>query len=328
MKKICYFVVLTAMAVFCSACNKTSAQQGEQAQSADATEENNTLTKEEKEELPPVLAVCVKELPLFAPFNEGDIINGGRDLKQTPEKYTKLILDDVVYDVTYKGEKNKELKNDESTINQYYYKNNDAMKGQLFDYADPKAIASHLKTHGDMTAEGEVIPQEYADGILVSADYLKGRTVMKVRATTTEAPGEPQFPADIVEKVEKILGQKVDQSRIAYLFGKDECQFGVMRTKPNDKYGVAAWVLADGKDVCVWTDTCEVVKEENRIYWSSIDPDEYMEPIVKAVVKGENGYEIYAIHMNTDEMAHYYLMRQKGNKMQQTSMGSFYQQYE
>ncbi|MBR5688614.1 MAG: hypothetical protein IKX36_11765 [Prevotella sp.] len=328
MKKICYLVVWVAMAVCFSACNKTPAQQAEQRQTADATDDSNTPKQTEEAELPPVLAVCVKGLPLFAPFNEGDIINGGRDLKQTPEKYTKLILDDTVYDVTYQGEKNKELKNDESAINEYYYKNNDAMKGQLYDYADPKAIENHLKTHGDMTAEGEIIPQEYADGILVPADYLKGRTVMKVMATTTEAPGEPQFNTDIVAKVEKMLGQKVEQNRIAYVFGKDECLFGVMRTKPNDKYGVAAWVLAEGKDVSIWTDTCEVVKEENRIYWSSIDPDEYMEPIVKAVVKGDKGYEIFTIHMNTDEMAHYFLMRQKGDKMTQTSMGSFYQRYE
>ena len=325
MKKIMFLVM--AVVVSLCACNKKTAQQAEQEKSGVAEVTENAVAQDEVADLPPVLAVCVKGLPLFTPFNEGDIINGGKDLKQTPEKYTKLILDDAVYDVTYQGEKNKDLKQDDSYLNEYYYKNADAMKGQLYDYADPKAIENHLKTHGDMTAEGEIISQDFADGILVPADYLKGRTVIKVRPTTTEAPGEPQFPADIVATVEKLLGQKVEQNRIAYVFGKDDCLFGVMRTKPNDQYGVAAWVLADGKDVCIWTDTCEVVKEEKRVYWSNIDPDEYMEPIVKAVVKGENGYEIYAIHMNTDEMARYFIMRQKGNRMKQIPMGSFYQRF-
>ena len=325
MKKI-MFLAMAALVGLC-ACDKKPAQQAEQEKTADAEVTEKAAQQEEVADLPPVLAVSVNGLPLFAPFNEGDIINGGKDLKQTPEKYTKLILDDAVFDVTYQGEKNKDLKNDDSYLNEYYYKSADAMKGQLYDYADPKAVEKHMKTHGDMTAEGEIIPQEYADGILVPADYLKGRTVVKVRRTTTEAPGEPQFSADIVAKVEKLLGQKVEQNRIAYVFGKDDCLFGVMRTKPNDKFGVAAWVLADGKDVSIWTDTCEVVKEENRVFWSDIDPDEYMEPIVKTVVKGDNGYEIYLIHMNTDEMANYFIMRQKGNRMKQIPMGSFYQRF-
>ena len=61
-----------------------------------------------KEEVPPVVAIYVNGLPLFAPFNEGDIIDNGRILKQSPEKYNKFILNGQVFDVTYKEEKNKD----------------------------------------------------------------------------------------------------------------------------------------------------------------------------------------------------------------------------
>jgi hypothetical protein len=103
-----------------------------------------------------------------------------------------------------------------------------------------------------------------------------------------------------------------------------------MQTKPNDKYAIAAWVLAEGNNVSIYTDTCEVVNEEgeSRVYWSNYDPDEYMEPNIVAVVKGENGLDIYTQHMNTDETSYYYLMRQEGKKMKQINLGGFYQMYE
>lgn len=320
MKRTIFFVLTVAMVLF--ACKK---QSGDQV--AGAAKENATTSQSVETEAPPVLAVSVNGLPLFAPFNGGDIADGGRVLKDHPEKYTKYILNDAVYDVTYQGEKNKDLKEDDSYLNEYYFKIQDSMKGQLYSYSDPKAIEQHMKTHGDMTAEGQIIPQEYADGILVTADYLKGRSPLKVTATTTEAPGEPTFPSDVVANVEEMIGQKVEMSRIVYIVSANdkEYRFGVMRAKPNDQYGIAAWVLAGGDDVSVWTDTCEVVKEEHRVYWSSYDPDEYMEPKILAVLKGEKGFDIYALHMNTDETAHYFLMRQKGKKMERIPLGGFYQ---
>lgn len=281
-----------------------------------------------KEEVPPVVAIYVNGLPLFAPFNEGDIIDNGRILKQSPEKYNKFILNGQVFDVTYKEEKNKDLEHDNSYYNQYVYQSKDEMKGQLFSYANVKAVEDYVKTLGDASAEGDVSTLDYADGILVTDDYLKGRSVMKFVPTTTEDPTEPQFPAAIVEKVGKMLGQKIESSRIAYVIGADEYDFGVMKTKPNDKFGIAAWVLAKGDEVSVWTDTCRVDESEHRIYWSSYDPDEYMEPAVYAVVKGENGLDIYVAHVEIDEMVNHYLIRQEATRMKRISTGNFYQMYE
>ncbi|MBR5729667.1 MAG: hypothetical protein IKX61_05605 [Prevotella sp.] len=327
MRKIFFFIL--AMILCLWACGNQ-----QKPQTAQLENNNNQLTESASTvsgdigEVPPVLVSCVKGLPLFAPFNDGDILNEGRTLKQSPEKYTKLIMFDQVFDVSYKEEKNKNLEHDESYLNQYVYKNKDAMKGQLFDYANPKAIDEFLQTHGDMNVEGHAEPLEYTEGILVSADYLQGRSVLPFMATTTEDPDAPEFPAEIVKKVEKMLGESVEKNRISSILGKDEYKFGVMRTRPNAKYGIAAWVLARGSDVCVWTDTCEVDAGEGRIYWSNYDPDEYMEPNVVAVVKGKNGLDIYTMHMSTDETANYYLMRQEGTQMKRSSLGGFYQMYE
>lgn len=317
------------------ACNDKAKQSSEQGKTANQPQTENSANAaatngEEGTDVPPVLAVCMNGLPLFAPFNGGDIINEGRILKQSPEKYTKLILNDATFDVTYKEEKNKDLENDDSYLNQYVSRQADKMKGQTYNYADAKAIDKYLKTQGDMTPEGEIVPRSFHYGILASADYLQGRSVIKSTDTTTEDPDGPEFPADVVAKVEKMLGQKVEKSRISSVFGKDEYDFGVMRTKPNDKFGIAAWVLAKGNEVSVWTDTCEVVNEEgvSRVYWSNYDPDEYMEPQIIAVVKGEKGLDIYAEHMATDETQNYYLIRQEGDKMKQIGMGGFYIMYE
>lgn len=323
------FILLMAMMLCLWACGNQSKPQNAQVE-ADSNQQAETVSivTEDIGEVPPVLVSCVKGLPLFAPFNDGDILNEGRTLKQSPEKYTKLIMGDQVFDVTYKEEKNKNLKNDESYLNQYVYKSKDAMKGQLFDYANPKAIDEFLQTHGDKNAEGQSEPLDYTEGILVSADYLKERSVVLFMATTTEDPDALEFPSEIVKKVEKMLGQSVEKNRISSILGKDEYKFGVMRTRPNDKYGIAAWVLSRGSDVCVWTDTCEVDAGEGRVYWSNYDPDEYMEPNIVAVVKGKNGLDIYTMHMSTDETANYYLMRQDGNRMKRSSLGGFYQMYE
>lgn len=315
------------------ACNDKP-KQSEATPASDATKTENTEAAannaEESADVPPVVAACVNGLPLFAPFNGGDIIGEGRILKQSPEKYTKLILKETVLDVTYKEEKNKNLGEDGSSLNEYFFKSADKMKGQIYNYADQNAYEKYMKSHGDMTAEGEIIPMEYTTGVLASADYMQGRSVLKVSATTTEDPEGPEFPASVVSKVEKMLGQKVEKNRVAYVFGNDEYDFGIMQTKPNDKYGIAAWVIAKGNEVCLWTDTCEVVTEEGekRVMWSNYAADEYNEPAILTVVKGKNGLDIYAEHMSTDEMVNYYQMRQKGDKMKRTAMGGFYIQYE
>ena len=321
-------LALAVMTGLC-ACNDKPKQNSEQTPSEGTAK--TEVAAQESAEVPPILAPCVNGLPLFAPFNEGDIIDEGRILKQSPEKYTKFIMGDEVFDVTYKEEKNKDLDHDGSYLNQYFYKSKDLMKGQVYNYADPKAVENFLKTHGDMTVEGDIVPRDYWEGILVSADYLKGRSVIRHFPTTTEDPDGPEFSANVIANVEKALGMKVEKNRISCLFGKnDEYQFGIMQTKPNDKYAIAAWVLAEGNNVSIYTDTCEVVNEEgeSRVYWSNYDPDEYMEPNIVAVVKGENGLDIYAQHMNTDETSYYYLMRQEGTKMKQINLGGFYQMYE
>ena len=202
------------------------------------------------------------------------------------------------------------------------------MKGQLFSYADPKAIEHYMMTHGDVMPEGDFEPMTYTYGIIVGADYLKDRSIMSFYSTTTEDPTEPQFSQDVIAKVEKALDAKVEHNRISHIIGDEEYQLGIMRTQPNDKYGIAAWVLAKGDDITVWTDTCEVAEDEHRIYWSNYDPDEYMEPVILAVVKGENGLDIYCCHMSTDETVNYMVMRQQKSRFVKYDMGSFYQMYE
>ena len=278
--------------------------------------------------VPPVVAVWVKDLPLFAPFNDGDIFNEGKTLKQDPKKYTHFIVDEKVFDIMYQGEKNKALEHDGSYLNQYEYQSKDEMKGQLFKFVDTKKIEQHMNTHGDMLPEGEIIPREYACGIIIGKDYLKDRTVLPFNATTTEDPNEPQFSKDVIRKVEKTLHTTVEKNRIIYIIGEEEYQLGIMQTKPNDKYGIAAWVLAKDGDITIWTDTCRVDENEHRVYWSDYDPDEYHELGVIAVVKSKDGLDIYCNHMSTDETVNFFLMRQRKAKFMKYRLGSFYQMYE
>ena len=156
-------LALAVMTGLC-ACNDKPKQNSEQTPSEGTAK--TEVAAQESAEVPPILAPCVSGLPLFAPFNEGDIIDGGRILKQSPEKYTKFIMGDEVFDVTYKEEKNKDLEHDGSYLNQYFYKSKDLMKGQVYNYADPKAVENFLKTHGDMTVEGDIVPRDYWEGIL------------------------------------------------------------------------------------------------------------------------------------------------------------------
>ena len=196
MKKTTIWAI-AVMTCLC-ACNDKP-KQSETTSASDATKTENAEAAannaEESADVPPVVAACVNGLPLFAPFNGGDIIGEGRILKQSPEKYTKLILKETVLDVTYKEEKNKNLGEDGSSLNEYFFKSADKMKGQIYNYADQNAYEKYMKSHGDMTAEGEIIPMEYTTGVLASADYMQGRSVLKVSATTTEDPEGPEFPA-------------------------------------------------------------------------------------------------------------------------------------
>ena len=325
-KNIFIYALLALLTIGCTSKKQPAGDPNNEASNTGSTA-TQTATLEGTE-VPSVLAVSVNGLPLFAPFNEGDLMGSGQALRETPEKYTLVLLGESSFEVNYKEEKNKQLANDESYLNQYIYQSQDKMKGQVYAYADAKAVEKYLSTHGDMTAEGEVIPRTYAEGILVSADYMKGRSLLNFYPTTTEDPDSPQFSPDIIAQVEKQLGAKVEKNRIVNVIGDEEYYFGIMTTQPNDKYGIAVWVLAKGNDLCLRTDTCEVDKEEGRVYWSSFDPDEYMEPVVIAVVKGADGLDIYCMHATTDETMNYMLMRQKGNKMQKYDMGGFYQQYE
>ena len=59
-------------------------------------------------DVPPAFAVYVKGQPLFVPFNEGDVLSKGEQLKSNPGKYTKFIIGGKCFDVNYKEEKNKE----------------------------------------------------------------------------------------------------------------------------------------------------------------------------------------------------------------------------
>lgn len=291
----------------------------------DATEADDVWSGDD---VLPVLAVCVKGQPLFAPFNDGGIAGGGQMLRQSPDKYTQFILGEEAYGITYQKEKNPQLKEDTSYLNQYLLQTADGMKGQLYAYTDPSAIDHYMMTHGDVLPEGDFIPTGYACGVAVGADYLKDHSIVSFYSTTTEDPDSPQFPKDVVASVEKALGAKVEKNRVSHIIGDNEYRFGVMRTKPNDKYGVAAWVLAKGSDITIWTDTCEVVAEEHRIYWSSIDPDEYMEPDIIAVTKGKDGLDIYSSYSSTDETVNYWLMRQKRSTFEKLDLGSYYQMYE
>ena len=332
MKKISLLtsVLVVLIAVIAMGCAKGKEAGNATSESASTASADNVSAAGawEGDEVPPVLAVYVKGLPLFAPFNEGDIIDEGKVLRQSPERYTQFIMGEEAYGIAYQEEKNKDLEHDTSYLNQYVYKSADGMKGQLFSFADPKAIELYMTTHGDVMPEGDLIPMEYTYGIIVGADYLKDHSITSFYSTTTEDPTEPQFGKEVIAKVEKALGAKVETNRVSHIIGDEEYQFGVMRTQPNDKYGIAAWVLAKGNDITLFTDTCEVVEEEHRVYWSNYDPDEYMEPGILAVMKGKNGLDIYCTHMSTDETTNYMLMRQKSSKFVKFDMGGFYQMYE
>ena len=323
-------LTIASMAIFLFGCTMSKQPNNTSGESSENTTAKGAQF--EDTDVPPALAVYVNGLPLFAPFNEGDIMAEGKMLRQSPEKYTKFILNGACLDITYKEEKNKDLDHDTSYINEYYYQMEDeetgqkldGMKGQIFSFADAKAVEKYMQTHGDRTEEGELIPMDYTDGIIVSADYLKDRTVMEGHYTTTEDPLGPQFDASTEAAVEKIVGAQVLKNRIRYVIG-DEYHFGIMTTQPNDKFGVAAWVLEKAGEVTVWTDTCEVI--DGEINWSNYDPEEYNEPCIIAVVKGKEGLDIFCTHMSTDESVNYYLMRQRGKKMTRYPMGSFYQRY-
>ena len=328
-------MILACLIMACCALSCANNDKKSDEKTAEQSEVKNVSTEvnlPEGMDVPPVLAIYVSELPLFAPFNEGDLMNGGKVLKETPEKYTKFILGERVFDVTYKEEKNKELEHDGSYYNQYIYHTKDEMKGQLFSLANEKVVEAYLYSIGHFVigcgdaSAGEGFEFAYDDGILVSADYMKGRTVMKTMATKTEGPTEPQFSSNVISQVEKMVGAKVESNRIAYIFGDNEYSFGVMKTKPNDKYALAVWVLSKGNDVSIATDTCEV--EGGQVYWSNYDPDEYLEPSVLTVVKGKNDLDIYCNHASTDETMNYMLMRQEGKVMRKFDMGGFYQMYE
>ena len=312
--------LMTIIILGCSMGKQPAKTSGEEP--ASAANDNNLP---DGMEVPPVMAFCVKGLPLFAPFNEGDLLDEGKILRQSPEKYTKVIFGDTSFDISYKEEKNKDLEHDNSYLNQYYYQSKDEMKGQIFNYADANAVAQYLNDHGFRTDEGELIEMEYTDGIMVSDDYLKDRTIMKAYSTTTEDPDGPQFDASTVAAVEKAVGAKVLKNRISYVIG-DEYNFGIMTTQPNENYGIAAWVLDKAGDVTLWTDTCEVI--DGEVNWSNYDPEEYNEPGIIAVVKGKEGLDIFCNHMETDETVNFILMRQKGKKFQQFHLGGFYQLYE
>jgi len=315
-------MTIVAVAVVLLACGSKTPNAGN---NTDGSGADQTNVAQQVADVPPVLAVYVKGLPLFAPFNEGDLMAEGKALRESPEKYTKFIINGTCLDISYQEEKNKGLEHDDSYLNQYLYQSKDKMKGQLFRFADAKAMDQYLQSHGDMTAEGELLTMDYIDGVIVSADYMKNRSVLEGSPTTTEDPDGPQFDAATVAAVEKVVGAKVLKNRISYVAG-DEYHFGVMTTQPNDQYGVAAWVLEKAGEVAVFTDTCEVV--DGEVYWSNYDPEEYNEPAILAMVKGKDGIDIFCSHMETDEQVNYILMRQRGKKMQKNSMGGFYQLYE
>lgn len=323
-------VFVSLIAVIAIGCTKAKEEGNTAGESKNATNASKGAVEVawEGDEVPPVFAVCVKGQPLFAPFNEGDIIDDGKVLRQSPQKYTQFIMGEEAYTINYKEEKNKGLEHDTSYLNQYVYKMADGMKGQLFDFADPKAIEHYMMTHGDVMPEGDYTPMEYNYGIIVGADYLKDHSIISFYSTTTEDPNGPQFKKEVVAKVEKALGAKVEHNRVSHIISDGEYRFGVMKTQPNDKYGIAAWVLAKGSDITIWTDTCEVVEEEHRVYWSNYDPDEYMEPAILAVVKGKDGLDIYCCHMSTDETVNYMMMRQRKSSFVKYDMGGFYQMYE
>ena len=86
---------------FCAiGCAKTDQKSGNETTEQSAAD--NVAADEgvmEGADVPPVFTLCVKGLPLFAPFNEGDLLNEGKALRETPAKYTKLIIGESVFDV-------------------------------------------------------------------------------------------------------------------------------------------------------------------------------------------------------------------------------------
>lgn len=321
-----------ALAIVACACNNTSKPQTATGQTDQQVTDTTTAAVNNAEaqaapEFPPLMAFCVKGQPLFVPFNDGDIPGEGKDLKQSPQTYTTFIMGDEAFDVTFKEEKNKQLKEDESCINQYLYQSVMNMKGMVFNFADNKAVEKYLNTHGDMLPEGDIIPMEFNDGILVTTDFLKSHSLLKYMATTTEDPDGPTFPEKVVKQVEKIIGTKVAKNRISTIFGKEEYQFGVMTTEKKGNYALGMYVLAKGADVSLCVDTLKADETDGSIDWSMADPDNYQEPKISVVLKGENGLEIFC-SVPDAETQNFLWLKQEADKLKSQSLGNFPLRYE
>ena len=109
------FVVL--MAIFVMGCSKNKEAGNAAGESKNKTSADKGSAEEVWEgDVPPVLAVCVKGQLLFAPFNEGDLIDEGKVLRQSPQKYTQFIMGEEAYTIAYMEEKNKDLEHDTSYL--------------------------------------------------------------------------------------------------------------------------------------------------------------------------------------------------------------------
>ena len=331
MKRLSFWAM--ALALGLCACNNSSKQQSAEGQPEKQPKQATAAGKEsaaleDEAEFPPLMAFCVKGQPLlFVPFNDGDIPGGGKDLKSSPKTYTTYILGEEAFDVTFKEEKNKQLENDESCINQYLYMSEDKMKGMVYNYADAAAVDKYLNTHGDMLPEGEIVPMQFAEGLLVTPDYMKTHSLLKFMDTTTEDPEGPTFSENVIKRVEKLIGMKVENNRVATMLGGDVYEFGVMTTGKKDNYALGMYVLAKGNDVSLCVDTLRASEEDGNIDWSMADPDTYQEPNVIAVVKGEKGLEIFC-SVPDAETTNFLWLRQEGTELKQRSLGSFFQHYD
>ena len=320
-----------ALTVGLCACNNSSKQaagnEAGQQPTAKGAEASGEVAEEAAPEFLPLVGFYVKGEPLFVPFNEGDIPEKGKGLKQSPEKYEVFLMGDETFDVAFSKEKNPDLKNDESYINQYIYKSADKMKGMLYSFADVKVAEKFMATHGDVMPEGEIVPMEYTEGLLVTKDYLKSRKLMKYRDTTTEDPDGPVFSESVIKKVEEMIGMKVEKNRVATVIGKDEYEFGVMTTGKKGDFALGVYVLSGAGNVSLRVDTLKADVEDGQIHWSMADPEYYTEPDISVVTKGEKGLEIFC-SVPDEEATNFLLLRQEGTELKQKHLGSFYQQYE
>ena len=320
-----------AVAVMLSlgACHQGRQNGGPQAATAAKTDSTAAPadSQESALEFPPLMAFVVKGAPLFVPFNDGDLPDQGRSLRQSPEGYALFLLGDEAFDVSFAKEKNKELKEDESSINQYLYKEADKMKGMTYDFARADDVKKYMDTHGDMLPEGDIVPMEMAEGVLVGRDYMKQHVLLNVQPTTTEDPDGPTFPEAVVRKVEKMIGMKVETGRVSAVFGKAEYEFGVMTTAKKGNMALGIYVLTKGSDVSISVDTLRANVEDGNIDWSMADPDSYMEPSVSVVAKSDAGLEIFC-SVPDEETTEYLLLRQKGDRLKRERMGAFLLRYE